>query len=290
MEFKPEITIKGNTFKYVDTQRGGITAIYKNDSSYLRIGDHDQINKILTVHKKMESYGFPVPTTSDEGRMEGMSYFIEESLGLECFGNIFKKETEEFGQIQNKTFDEFVDVCVRFAEAQLKTATPTKNWEIFRKGIYVDVLCSELPDKAKKILDVYKNIEKRLSVFPFALTHGDFGPFNIYPKGIIDIEDSFMGPAGYDLGSVIEHLNWFPDSMDYEYIDYEYYKLYNFTPEQKKKLSDRIDIIYMNHQLPKVSDYLADFNFTRGIWFAVRLNHTPKLQKFRYELIGKLSK
>ena len=47
-------------------------------------------------------------------------------------------------------------------------------------------------------------------------------------------------------------------------------------------------ILSENHNLPKVSDYLTGFNFTKGVWFAVRNGKTPKLQEFRYELINKL--
>ncbi len=283
MKFERQITIGSKVFEYVDTQRDGTTAIYKDDSTYLRIGNKERIEKDLSFHKRMESYSFPVPNIYSEGIIDEMSFFIEESLGAEHFGNIFKEETEKFGKIQNETFEQFIEICIRFTEAQLKTVTDLKDWKSFKQGIHLDILCKELPDKKEEIMNAYKQIEERLNVFPFVLTHGDMTPFNMYPKGMIDFEDSFMGPAGYDLGSIIEHLNWFPESHEYEY-----YKLYTFTPEQKKKLTDAIDSVYIVHNLPKVSDYLADFDLAKGIWFAIRMDHTPLLQKFRYELINSL--
>lgn len=283
MEFKPQIIINNKVYNHVDTQRGGVSAIYKDDLNYLRIGEPEKIKKDLAFHKKMQSFNFPVPKILDEGIIDDMFYFIEESLGEEHFGSIFKKEVEEFGQIQDKTFEQFINILVLFAEAQLKTSTSSKDWDSFTDGIHLDVIYNELPSQKEKISIAYKKVEERLSIFPFAIIHGDLTPFNVYPSGIIDFENSFMGPVGYDLGAVIEHLNWFPESKDFEY-----HRLYNFSPEQKKRLSDKIDSIYTKNGLPKLSDYLVDFNFTKGIWFAVKMDRTPKLQKFRYDLINNL--
>ena len=283
MEFKPQIIINNKIYNHVDNQRGGISAIYRNDSNYLRIGEKEKIKKDIALHKKMESYNFPIPKILDEGISENLSYFIEESLGEEHFGNIFKRETEKFGIIQDKTFDQFIEILVQFAHAQLQTITSFQDWNFFTDGIHLDLLCNELPGQKEKILNAYKKVEERLSVFPFALLHGDLTPFNIFPKGVIDFEASFMGPVGYDLGAIVEHSNWFPEPKDFEY-----YRFYNFTDKQKKRLLDKFDSIYTNSGLPRLSDYLVDFNFTKGIWFAVRMDRAPKLQKYRYKLINQI--
>ena len=283
MEFSQQLTIDGKVFDFVDVQRDGSTAIYKNVSAYLRVGDVLKIQKDLARHKQMEGCGFPVAKLLAEGTIAGMAYFIEESLGDRHYGIIFKEETEEFGAIRDQTFDQFVDFCVRFAQAQLKTVTGEQDWPGFEKGIHLDILCQEMPAEKEKILSKYRAVQKKLAGVPFMLSHGDMTTFNILPKGIIDFEDSFMGPAGYDLGALVEHLNWFPESTDYEY-----YRLYDFTPAQRQRFLDRIDDVYSKVKLPKLSDHLAEFNFTRGIWFAVRMGHAPKLGKFRHDEIRKL--
>lgn len=285
MEFRLQITIAGKTYTHVKTQRSGFSAIYKDETTFLRIGDKEKIKKDLAFHKKMEAYSFPVPKIISEGEFDNFSYFIEESVGDEHFGIIFKRETEKFGQIQDETFDQFITILVKFAEAQLRTIITVPDWDSFSKGIHLDYLILELPAEKDVIIDTFNLVKNKLSVFPFGLVHGDLTTFNIFPKGIIDFEDQFLGPVGYDIGAVVEHLNWFPEDKSCER-----FRSYNFSFEQKRKLVDRLDEVYLKHNLPKISNYLADFDFMKGIWFTVRMNPWPKLQAFRYKLMRSLIK
>lgn len=283
MEFKSQIIINGATFNWVKTQRDGLTAIYTDNSTFLRIGSPEKIKKDLSVHKKLEEYNFPVAKLLDEGQIGEMSYFTETSLGSEHFGTLFKEEFNEHGQITDETFNKFLVVCGKFVDSQLKTATTQKDWDGFRTAIHLDLICAELPEYKEKILNAYKIVEKRLSVLPFVITHGDFTPFNILPEGIIDTENVFSGPAGYDIGGILAIPNWFPDSTEYEL-----HQVYKLTPEQKQKFLEMVDSIYVNNSLPKISDFLEEFNFTRGMWFAARMSRFPKLQEFRYALLKSL--
>ena len=283
MKFEPEIRIGERVFAYVDTQRDGITAIYKDQTSYLRIGDATKIQKDLSLHKKMEKYVFPVAKVLAEGEVGGMAYFVEESLGDKCFGQLFKNENNTVGAVRDVTFDTFFEICAKFAKAQLRTVTQRKDWSDFENGIHLELLYQELPEWKEKIAYKFEKVKECLSVFPFVITHGDFSAFNIYPKGVIDLEDSFMGPAGYDVVNVLEHLNWFPESGDYEF-----HRVSSCTPQQKMRFFTSMDKIYQQHHLPKISLYVADFDFVKGVWHTVRMRHTPKLQQFRYSLLKSL--
>lgn len=283
MEFKPQIEINGIVFSWVNTQRGGLTAIYKDNSTFLRIGSPEKIKKDLLLHKKLAEYGFPIAQLLDEGQIGEMHYFIEKSLGSEHFGTLFQKEFNEQGHITDETFDKFMIVCEKFVKSQLKTLSLQKDWDNFRTAIHLDVICEELPEYKEKIINAYEKVKEKLSVYPFVLTHGDFTPFNILPEGIIDIENAFSGPAGYDLGGILATPNWFPDSTEYEF-----HQVYKLTPEQKQKFIDKIDNIYVNNSLPKISNYLEEFNFTKGMWFTAKMHRFPKLQKFRYYVLKNL--
>lgn len=283
MHFPPQVTIKGKTYGHVDTQRDGVSAIYKDETTYVRIGQPDKIRKDLELHKKMEQFNFPVAKLLGEGEMEGMTYFIEESLGDKCYGLIFQNETEKFGQIQDQTFDQFLAICLKFATAQLKTVTKDQPWEKFAVGVHLPEICQELPEEAGRIKQRWAQAIEHLKVFPFAICHGDFGSFNTYPKGVIDLESSFLGPIGYDVGAWAGHAQWFPESSDYEF-----YRLFNFTKAQKDRYFSTLDELYQQHELPRISDYIADWDFTKGIWSSARNHKAPKLQQYRYELFKKL--
>lgn len=286
MDFPAEITIEGRPYTYVDTQRGGLSAIYTSGATFLRIGAPEKISQDLAFHKRMESFGYPVPKLLGEGTIDSYSYFIEDSLGDTHFGYLFRDEVKEYGSIRDATFSAFTEVCLSFARAQIHTITDEKDWGAFEAALYLEDLCEEIPEAAEKIRRHFERVKENLSVFPFALCHGDLTPLNMYPKGVIDFEDSFVGPIGYDLGALIEHLNWFPLDSD----EYEYYRLYDFTPEQKSGLTAQIDELYQQHGLPKLSDHLADLDFAKGVWFAVRLGRAPKLEEFRHSLIKELVK
>lgn len=285
INFPPKINIGDSIYNLISIQRGELSAIYKSTDTFLRIGQKEKISKDLAFHKEMESLGFPVPKLLEEGEYEDMSYFTEQSLGEKCFGIVFKEETEQFGKIQDSTFEQFIESCMRLAEVQLKTATQQQDWEKFEKGIHLDLICQELPDLAEKITGKVKFLEKKLAHFPFAMSHGDFTPFNVYPKGIIDFEDTFMAPCLYDSVAMMEILNWFPKPGDYEF-----YQLFQYSPEQKHDYMRILDEIYKQQNLPTPSEFLSDIDLAKGIWFTVNIHKLPKLQKFRYDIMNRIFK
>ena len=284
MEFgaKNSILLNGKTFTLVAVQREGESAIYKSGEEYARIGRRDRILKDLDLHRRMIAYGFPVAEVREEGEHEGAYYFIESSLGERHFGDLFAEDVGMHGKIADHTFAQFIAISEKFAQAQLKSAVEAKSFDEFAKGVHLDILQQELPEEAEKIQSYFDRVEERIGVFPFVITHGDFNPRNLYPKGVIDLEDSFPGPAGYDLVTNLFHARYMPDSPGYEY-----FRKYSFTEEQKQAYFGGMDSIYAQNGLPKLSDYFEDFGFCRAVWQTVRMQKWPKLQKFRYDLFRK---
>jgi hypothetical protein len=285
MDFLPELKIDSNTYNLVDIQRSQVTAIYKNDEEYVRVGDVEKIARDLAVHKRMEEFGFPVARLRGEGQVGDMSYFREESLGEECFGNIFAREYETSGVISDASWEQLVHICEQFAHAQLRTVSTSQAWPEFVDGIHLTTACEEESAHAQLFADAFSVVQERLSVFPFAISHGDLTPFNIYPKGVIDLEDSFMAPVGFDLGALAEHLEWFPNTSNDRL-----HQLYTFAPAQKSEYYERVDAVFKTAQVPSLTQYTREFSFTKGVWFAVRLHKHPELMKFRYEHLVRSAK
>ncbi len=283
MEFREQLSINGESFVHFDTQRGNATAIYKGVDSFLRIGEVSKIKKDILFHKQMEVSGFPVAKFLAEGEFEGMYFFIEESMGERCFGQIFSDEYREFGKISESSFLQFLTIVKIFATAQLSTRTAEKDWEGLRRGVQLERMCGELPQHRTKIEKRYDDIVTQLLPLPFVLTHGDFGPFNIYPKGVIDLEDSFMAPLGYDTISLMTHLDWFPDVSDDPY-----HKQYVFSEDQKEAYYAMLREVYGNEDIDIDTKLIAAFDFLKGTWFVVGLEKYPELKKFRCNLIAKV--
>lgn len=278
---RPEkITLCESVFEYVIAQRDGKTAIYRSTDSYMRIGETKKIHSDLALHKKMERTGFPVAELLAEGEYNGQAYFIEASLGDKHLGNVFAEDVEKNGHIDEIAFEQFLAVTEEFAHAQLTTSSETRDYGEFSHGVLLEELCRELPEHQTRLDNRFAQVRERTAQLPFVLTHGDFNPNNLYPSGVIDLEDSFYAPYGYDIVSAISHINYFPDSKDYEF-----YAKYRFDPEQKKQYFERLDAVSTEAGLLPLSQFEEDFEFCRAVWLAARLPHVPNLQKFRYEML-----
>jgi len=271
-----EVTIEGKKFTLVKLQREGL-GVYRSGDLYLRLGRPEAIQKDLTLHKEMIGHGFPVAEVVSNGQHNDSAYFIEHSLGENHFGRMFAEDIKKTGNIADTTFQAFLDITTKFAEAQLTTATQTRSSEEFANGIHLSLLFEELPKETEHFQERFNQAFKRVSVFPFVVTHGDLNPHNLFSEGVIDLESSFMGPAGYDLVTNIIHINHFPASTEYEY-----YQEYTFNPDHKQQYFQTIDTIYQQHGLPQLSPFAIDFEFCRAVWAAVRIHKYPKLQEFRY--------
>lgn len=272
------IELQGMIYELVKSQRDGNSAVYKGPESYLRIGTREKIESDLTRHKRMEFAGFPVAKLIAEGELDGQTYYIESSVGERTLSQAFAEDTEATGLINEESFSQFLDVTDKFARAQLRTDTFERDFEEFSDGIHLDILCQELPEHAEKILVKFKEIQDRTAELPFVISHGDFNPHNLYPGGAIDLEDSYHALFGHDLIGGIVSIDYFPDSPEYEY-----FAKYRFSEEQKDSYLKLIDGICDEQNLPRLSDFQSDFEFTRAVWLLVRMHNWPKLQKFRYD-------
>lgn len=278
---RPErIDIEGKTFTFVTRQRGDISAIYRSDNLYVRIGDPERIRRDLALHKRMKEAGFPVASIVAEGEYGNEAYFVESSLGNEHLGATFAADVEQTGSIGHESFGRFLNVAEQFARAQLGTVTETRDFDAFSRGILLEKLCEELPDYARRLRQRFAEAQANLAPLPFVLTHGDFNPNNLYPAGVIDLEDSFQGPYGYDLVGAVAHIDSFPDSHEYEY-----FAKYRFTPEQRNLYQEMIDRVSSEASQPSPTQFSEDLEFCRAVWLAAGIPHTPKLQRFRYDFV-----
>ena len=206
------VEIDGRTYELLErhqpSERNHVR-IYSDDTGFVRVGPAGIIDANLRIHKHLEAEGFPVPRILREGNIGDEKYFIEESLGIKILRLQFADELRESGRISRQSFEAFLKVVEKFLVAQAKTIGP-KDEGAFLAGMHVARLCEELPAYASKIRARASDSLGSLSEFPFVLSHGDFSPSNLFPKGIIDFEDSLSAPFGYDAVCALTTCEWFP--------------------------------------------------------------------------------
>ena len=288
------LTIDGKTFALLRIQRRGASGVYKGlpapagaraggqagDGEYLRIGEPGIIHRHLNIHRKMEEAGIPVPQLIGEGEQGGKAYFIEKSVGEQRLGDAFAEDWNSQGVIREANFKKFMTIVETYTKAQLRAPRAEGSKEHLSRGIKLDELCNELPEYAIRLREKFKDVFARITIFPSVITHGDFNPQNLYEDGVIDLEDAFYAPVGYDPICALTTINVFPDSKEYEY-----FARYRFSDAQKSACLAMIDRLFAEAEFPKVSKYEFEFEFCRVVWCTVGMQKWPKLQQWRYDYL-----
>lgn len=278
-EVHESLTVGGKEYQLVKTRTYVPISVYKGIDTFLRLGSKDELEPEAQLHKKLLDFGFPVPNITADGEISGLYYYIEQSLGDKHLGEVFAQDMQSHGQISDDHFQLLLDLINKYATAQLRTATQDKWKNGFYDQIHLDYILEELPDMKGKTEQAMQKVMEQLKVFPAVLSHGDLNPWNLFEKGVIDIERFKLGPAGYDLISNIYSIYTFPPEGDYESL-----RTYAFTNGQRDVYLSQIDRIYTEHNLPNVSDYQDEYIISRLIFAAVRMHHRPKMQQWRYNL------
>ncbi len=277
------ILIKDKKYTHVKTREYTPVSVYRNQEEFLRIGPKELITPELELHKRLLSYDFPIPNLLTEGEIEEGFYYIEKSLGENLLGDIFWEDCKNVDQISKEHFQSFLNLSERFAEAQLKTAQPEKDFESFYIGIHANYIQEELIDIKQQILQAFEKLKERTSNLPTVLTHGDFNAYNLFEKGVIDFGSMHNAPAGYDLVTNIYHTYNFPKTGDFESM-----RRYEFTSQQISEYINAIDKIYVENDLEALSEYQEDFIIAKTIWATSRMQSYPKIQKWRYDRFRKM--
>ncbi|MBX9906282.1 aminoglycoside phosphotransferase family protein [Patescibacteria group bacterium] len=271
------LIINGEEYTFVKVRSHMPISIYKGTDTYLRIGPKNLIEQEINYHKNLLKFGFPIPEILHEGTYEDLCYFTESSFGDEHLGQIFGSNAIN-SIVSDDDFSKLLNVVKIFAQAQIKTiGTQAFIFKDFKELIKLDVLLEELPLLGKDTLKALEKVEDRITQLPSALTHGDFNPYNIFEKGVIDWERGSYSPLGYDLVTNISQTFFFPLGGDYEYS-----ARYRYSSKQVEEYWQAIDEVCTEAGIHSISEYRNDFIFCRSVWSAVRMHQWPKIQEWRY--------
>ncbi len=276
------IIIDGVTYELVTAQRNGESYVYRGTESYVRIGRPQWIGELMNRHALLAQAGFPVPRVLAEGDYGDLRYYREQSLGRDKLGTLFKEEWSR-GEITDASFDAFLQVAREFTCAQIAAGALLGTTDELAKGIHLDLLLGDMEDDAEALRAAFEAISARLSALPIVACHGDLNPQNMFPDGVIDFEDMFSGPLGYDQISALATTELNPEGRDHEFP-----ARYRFTEAQKKAYFDTLDPLFVAVALPPLSTFRNDFEFCRAVWAATHMEEWPKTRAWRHERIRTL--
>ena len=233
-------------------------------SLYLRTGEAVTIRSEAEFGRMAWQNGFPVPEVTEIGNLpDGLGYFIENSVGIENFGDLLHCEYAAGGSISGETFDTFCEISLQFLAAQITPSCRQAGPSELRSGIQLENVSSQNPDVAELLARAVTKAELRLQKLPQVLTHGDLSPFNILPGGVIDFEARFVAPAGLDAVTAIafQRLWDFPRPDGTGTM-----QLWDFTSQQIAAFLAQADVLFAAQGLPPLSVYFDDFLMLKAIW------------------------
>ncbi len=272
------ISIDNQRYTLLGIQRGG-ASVYRGDAgAYLRLGKPESIARDLGLHRAMVHAKYPVAPIISEGELGNLSYFVEKSLGSRSFRVVFQEDIDTVRAISKPHFDAFTAVMKKLYVAQVRVSENDWHVEEFAEGIKLPLLCRELPQHASLLRKRFSEACDRLQELKGTLTHGDCNPANIYEGGIIDLEDSFHAPLGYDIVSALISIEWSPKTREFEF-----FAQYRFSHEQREQYLRQFDVLAKRMKMPKLSRYLDDLAFCRAVWLCSGMHKWSRIQQWRYE-------
>jgi len=196
-------------YKLIKDKHNGIK-IYSNNKTVIRIGCKENIYRIVKNHKLLIKFGYPVSKLIEYGKLEDNLYFHKEKyFGDHHFGQIFRNDQKSIDRkISILNFNKFIRTSKKYALVQQKNLV-TFNFKKFLNEVKFDKIESFSLNKELN-LRVMKKIRSDFFGYKAVISLCDFDPYNIFPKGIIDFEDIFFAPIGFDLIRNITSFSYFP--------------------------------------------------------------------------------
>jgi aminoglycoside/choline kinase family phosphotransferase len=171
----------------------------------------------LTVHALFESYGLPMPATVDVDGPRGV--VLQQDLGDRTLQEVLKTATGD-GR-RDALYREAVD---EIAQLQLKAAQGPQKADCFRIAFDIEKLSWELHYFLKHFVEGHRaadlsvedrsvlsesfhQLSQEIASWPRVLCHRDYHSRNLMLHAErlywIDFQDARMGPATYDLASLL---------------------------------------------------------------------------------------
>ena len=170
----------------------------------------------LSVHALFESHGLPVPGTEDVDGGRGV--VLQEDLGDETLQTLLKDATPtQVEALYREAVDRIAQLQRRAAQGPQQAACfqiafdiEKLSWELhyFQKHFLEGLRQADLTVEDRAVLsEAFHQLSQEIASWPRVLCHRDYHSRNLMAHGgrlvWIDFQDARMGPASYDLASLL---------------------------------------------------------------------------------------
>jgi N-acetylmuramate 1-kinase len=179
---------------------------------------HDEAGELpfLNIHRFLESIGAPVPKVLFRS-VDRLGVLLLEDLGDTLLLDVAHADPENAAWLYRRAIELMVYLHLEGTRRLTNDCVATKQafstelllWEFRHFVEYgIEERQGELPAEEKARLDeVFLGWAEHLAGLPRVLTHRDFHARNLMVRGdnlvLIDFQDALLGPATYDLASLV---------------------------------------------------------------------------------------
>lgn len=222
-----KLMIDLTSYTFIKDRRNWMQIYKSQDSSHiLKLWAREPLYHEKCVYDQLRSFDIQLPTIIEYYDDSIQSRIKESFLWEYHFGDLFIQSMQQHWCITDELWNHFIWQTLSHHIAQGSIfpwtirSSPTAN--TLRKTLREE---NRLP---QDLIDAFEiKLNQDLYNHPLRWMHGDYGPFNVFPAWVIDIEDSTDSYWWYDAVSVF-HLYWYP--IKHNILTRT--RSYNFTPAQ----------------------------------------------------------
>lgn len=170
----------------------------------------------LTVHAVLEACGLPLPATIDVDGGRGL--VLQEDLGELTLQDALREASEaRREELYREAVDQLAQLQLRAARGRQHAACfriafdiEKLSWELhyFQKHFLEGLRGADLSVEDRSVLsEAFHQLSQEIASWPRVLCHRDYHSRNLMPHEArlywIDFQDARMGPASYDLASLL---------------------------------------------------------------------------------------
>lgn len=263
-------------------RRDGSARVYSDNRSLIvRLGDKRRLQEEYANHLYFLRRHFPAPDLlSDVIPVDDTTvYYLESFLGTHSLGDLARIQPAGAG-LGNNVFQHVQDFMVRLTDFQTARLTDSGSSPLSPPAAFDTIRerCA-FPDLMSAFL---ARCERAFQGIPYAMCHGNFNVFNMFPPGLIDFQKARPVLFGFDQVNCLINPYLFPPGGT------ERDRCYRFSRDQLADLHRQCESSARANGVPELRQYQDDLTIWILISFMLYNEVFPRFAAWRYRLLERL--